>query len=260
MRTNIPDLHDLARRDGPILLGWAEMASPAVVAIMARAGYDAILLDMQHGLHDTASVISCIAEAALAAKPVLVRCPVSDYATAARALDLGALGVVAPMISTAEDARRFVAEVKYPPVGARSWGPTRAMQVLGRDAAGDFLRTANETVVALAMIETVQALENLAEILAVDGLDGVLIGPADLSISMTGGTLDPEGAATRQALGEILRQCQQARKIAIVFAADVDRARRRIAEGFRFTTVGYDSALIAGAFRAATDAARAKDG
>ncbi len=155
------------RSGAPGFMAWSGLSDTTLVGYMSRAGYDAILLDQQHGLHDTASCIACISEAALTRTPVLVRVSVNDFAQAARMLDCGAAGVVAPMINSAEDARRFVSCVKYPPVGQRSFGPGRAMQLLGATDDQAFIRSSNEDTLAIAMCETREALEDLDAILDV---------------------------------------------------------------------------------------------
>lgn len=230
------------------LLAWSELTDPMLVGLMARAGFDAVLLDMQHGLHDMASVMSCISEAALCDTPVLVRVEVGGFATAARLLDMGAVGVLAPMINDAQDARRFVAEVKYPPVGSRSWGPGRAMQLQRQEGAQAFLSGANRNTLALAMIETRAALQNLDDILAVPGLDGVLVGPGDLSIALSGGQLAPEGDAVRTAMTRVLDRAQAAGKLACAYGGSTQRTRELFEQGYRMVSPGYDSQFITAAF------------
>lgn len=239
----------------PILLGWSEIASPGLVALMARAGHDALLLDQQHGAHDTATCRACIAEARLAGLPALVRVKVGDYAEAARMLDAGAIGIVAPMIDTAEDAARFVREVKYPPLGARSWGPGRAIQLSGQ-APGDYFAAANGATLAIAMCETQAALAGLDDLLAVPGLDGILVGPADLSIALTG-RLDPFGTEVRAAMRDIARRARTAGRLPCAFAGTPTRARELIAEGFGMVSVAYDSLIVADAFASAVRTVRA---
>lgn len=232
-----------------MLMGWSEIASPAVVALMARAGHDAVLLDQQHGEHDTASCRACIGEAALTGIPAFVRVKVGDYAEAARMLDAGAKGIVAPMIDSAADAARFVREVKYPPLGARSWGPGRAVQITRRSPQ-DYLATANAETLAIAMVETRAALEGLDAILAVPGLDGILVGPADLSLAVTG-RLDPLGAEMRALMPQIAARANAAGRLACAFAGTPERAKELVADGFGLVSVAYDSGILAQAFAAA---------
>lgn len=239
---------------GPVFLGWSEIASPAVVALMARAGHDALLFDQQHGGHDSATCRACIGEAALAGVPALVRVKVGDFAEAARMLDAGAAGIVAPMIDTAEEAARFVREVKYPPLGARSWGPGRAVQIAGLSAP-DYFATANAETLAIAMVETRAAFDGLEALLAVPGLDGILVGPADLSLALTG-RIDPMGAEMRRVMAEVGARARAAGRLACAFAGTPARARELVAEGYGLVSVAYDSLVVAEGFAAALSAAR----
>ncbi|MGU7771593.1 HpcH/HpaI aldolase family protein [Burkholderia sp. MR1-5-21] len=250
------DLRSMLSEKEQGLLGWSEVADPVVVGMLGRAGFDAVLLDAQHGLHDWNSLQAGITEATLCGIPSLVRVGVGATALAARALDMGAAGVVAPMINSAEEAQRFVDEVKYPPVGRRSWGPSRAMQLAGIDHGTTFLAGANDRTALIAMVETRGALENLADILAVPGLDGILVGPGDLSIALSNGTLDPNGSAVRSAMKEIVQKTRQHGKIACAYAANPVRASELLADGFHLVSAGYDGSLIENAFRQAAAAAR----
>lgn len=229
-------------------MGWSGLSDPMVVGYITRAGYDAVLLDQQHGFHDTASCIACISEAALTDVPAIVRVSVNDFAQAARMLDCGALGVVAPMINSADDARRFVAHVKYPPLGQRSFGPGRAMQLAKATDDQLFVQSAAGNTLAIAMCETREALDVLDDILDVPGLDGVLVGPADLSLALSGGTMDPNGSAVRSATVDIARRSRAKGKIACAFAGTVERSRELVRDGFQLVSVEYDEKVIADAF------------
>ena len=229
-------------------MGWSGLSDPMLVGYIARAGYDAVLLDQQHGFHDTASCISCISEAALTGTPVIVRVSVNDFAQAARMLDCGATGVVAPMINSADDARRFVSHVKYPTLGQRSFGPGRAMQLSNATDDQLFVQSANGNTLAIAMCETREALDVLDEILDVPGLDGVLVGPADLSLALCGGIMDPNGSAVRNATLDVARRSRAKGKIACAFAGTVERSRELARDGFQLVSVEYDEKVIADAF------------
>ena len=130
-----------------------------------------------------------ISSVALAGKPTIVRVPVGEFALASRLLDAGASGILAPMINSGEDARRLVEFVKFPPLGQRSWGPRAALTLSGLDGPA-YLKAANAMTQAIAMIETRAALDALDEILGVEGVDGVFVGPSDLSIALSGGLSD----------------------------------------------------------------------
>ena len=165
------------------LCAWVGMNEPAVAEQLAREAFDAVTLDMQHGAVDFAGAMRSIASVALAGKPTIVRVPVGEFALASRLLDAGASGILAPMINSGEDARRFVEFVKFPPLGQRSWGPQAALPLSGLDAPA-YLKAANAMTQAIAMIETRAALDALDEILGVEGVDGVFVGPSDLSIAL----------------------------------------------------------------------------
>lgn len=196
---NSPGSHaaDLARRlkaHEPLLTAWSAIPGAMVSDALARSALPLVTLDMQHGFHDTASVLAGIGAVSHAGKGTLVRIPVGDWAMCSRALDFGAAGVIAPMVNTAEDARRFVEAMKYPPVGERSWGPHRAMALNGYPSPQTYLENANADTVSIAMIETEKAMKNLDDILRVDGLDGIFVGPADTSVSWSNGKIVNAGA------------------------------------------------------------------
>src|SRR6202163_562518 len=134
--------------------GWCGLASPLVAEVIAREGFAAVTVDMQHGLWDITQTVAAIAAIRQGGGAPVVRVPLGDFATASRALDFGAEGIIAPMINTAADARAFVAATKYPPLGERSWGPHRAMTLGGVSDMGTYLREANDLTMTFAMIET----------------------------------------------------------------------------------------------------------
>ncbi|GGD91042.1 2,4-dihydroxyhept-2-ene-1,7-dioic acid aldolase [Aureimonas endophytica] len=227
------------------LSAWSSLADPLVHEALLRSPFAAILLDMQHGLHDTASVAAGVAAAARLGKPAIVRVPIEDRAMAARALDLGASGVVMPMIETPAEAAAFVAAVKYSPEGLRSFGPSRAVDLHGYAGPDDYMAVANRETLAFAMIETRAALDDLGAILAVPGLDGVFVGPSDLSIALSPeGRRDVGGSATRAAIARILEAANAAGKLAGIYAASAEEARLYVEIGFRYVCVASDIALL----------------
>ena len=241
-----------------LVLGWCALGDPSLAQALARVGFDAVLLDMQHGAYDLDAIRRGIALVALANKPTLVRIPVGEFATVSRIFDAGAAGVVAPMINSADDARALVDFAKYSPSGGRSWGPTPALALSGM-APGDYLRAANGMHLAIAMIETRHALDALDDILAVDGIDGVLVGPSDLSLALTDGTLiEPHSALVQAALDRVLDRCRAHGKLATVFCANGDRASELFAAGFQVCAAGTDAAIFDAAARSALTAARTK--
>ena len=192
--------------NGEALCAWVTVNEPAVAEWLAREAFDAVALDMQHGAIDFDGAMRSILSVALAGKPTIVRVPVGEFALASQLLDAGASGILAPMINSGDDARRLVEFVKFPPLGRRSWGPRTALPLSGLDATA-YLNAANAMTQAIAMIETRAALDALDDILAVEGVDGVFVGPSDLSIALSGGRerraarrgADDRGAARRRA-------------------------------------------------------------
>ncbi len=249
-------LSSLRRGEGTLFSAWCSLREPAVAGVLAREAFDAVILDMQHGLYDVASAVTAIQFVAAAGKPAVVRIPVGEFATASRLLDAGAAGIIAPMINTVEDAWRFSAFTKYPPIGERSWGPHGGLALTGLQPA-DYFRQANGFSLALAMIETREALDLVDEILAVPGIDGAFIGPADLSIGLSHGeTLDPLGPAVDHALHRIVGHARAAGKIASVFAHNPERAALFAQMGYSLIAVGTDAMLLRAGAQAALKTAR----
>ena len=248
MTIPVPSLPDLLR-DGPARsLGWSGIADPVVAGAMARAGFDAVLLDQQHGAHVYASCVAALTEVALAGKPGLVRVPVGDFAMASRMLDAGASGIVAPMINTVADARALAAATKFPPVGQRSWGPDRGIWFSGLAGGSGYLAGANARTLTIAMCETSEAIAGLDAILAVPGIDGILVGPADLSIALSNGAaLDPVGSAVTAALGEIVRKTRGAGKVACAFAHTPQRTAEMMRMGFQLVSIQTDGMILSAA-------------
>jgi 4-hydroxy-2-oxoheptanedioate aldolase len=232
-----------------VYTAWCSLAVPIVVEYIAREGFTAVALDQQHGLYDTATTAQGIASVRHAGASPIVRVPLNDYPSASRALDFGAEAVVAPMINTVEHARLFAAAMKYPPRGERSWGPSRAAALSGITDMKDYFRNANEMTLAIAMIETREALDHVSAIAAVDGVDGLLVGPFDLSIALSNGAvLDPFSKDVEKALDVILDAARTHKKIPCIYCANAEIALVAAKQGFRFIAVGGDlSYLRAGA-------------
>jgi 4-hydroxy-2-oxoheptanedioate aldolase len=224
--------------------GWCGLGLPLVAELIARTGFPAVTLDQQHGLYTIESTIAGIAAVHTAGAAPLVRVPLGDFAVASRVLDFGAEGVIAPMINNVDDARRFAAAAKYPPLGERSSGPLRAL-MLNQMELTDYVAQANDEIVTLAMIETREALRNLDAILATPGIDAVFVGPSDLSLALSDGkTLDPHSREVDAAVSEIGAAAQKAGKIAGAYTANAERANELAARGFRFLAVASDTAFV----------------
>ncbi len=238
----------LARRlraDETVFSSWCTLASPIIAETIAREGYAAVVIDQQHGLWDTASIIAAIGALHHAGSAPLVRVPLADFAFVSRALDFGAEAIIAPMINTAADARQFAAAAKYPPLGERSWGPQRAMTLQGKTVTTDYLREANDGTLTLAMIETSTALGNVDAIADTPGIDALFVGPYDLSTALSGGKAqDVQAPEVERAIDRICQAATKAGKIPGIYCRDPERALAMSRRGFRFITIGSDLGIV----------------
>jgi 4-hydroxy-2-oxoheptanedioate aldolase len=242
--------------EGRALCAWVTMNEPAVAEALAREAFDAIVLDMQHGAIDFDGAMRSILAVALAGKPTIARVPVGGFALASQLMDAGAGGILAPMINSGEDARRLVEFVKFPPLGQRSWGPRAALPLSGLDAPA-YLTAANAMTQAIAMIETRAALDALDDILSVEGLDGVYVGPSDLSIALSKGrAVEPRGAEVMAEARRVVERAKAHGKYAAMFCFDGADARAMQALGYRLCTIASDQALLRSAARSELAAAR----
>lgn len=237
-------LADRLRAGEAIVALWSSLPLPLAAELGGRGGYEAVTLDMQHGLHDLATMRDGIASARLGGAHPVVRPPVDDFATVSRALDMGAEAIIMPMINSPEDAMALVAAAKYPPLGARSWGPHRAAMLAGL-AAPAYLVAANAQTLAFAMIETPSALAALDDILAVDGLDAIFVGPGDLSLTLSEGReVAPSSAEVQAHAADIAARAQAAGRIAGIFCNSAEDTRAALAMGYRFVAHGIDLSLL----------------
>jgi 4-hydroxy-2-oxoheptanedioate aldolase len=242
---------------GQVLCAWVTMNEPAVAEALAREAFDAVVLDMQHGAVDFDGATRAILRVALAGKPTIARVPIGAFALASQLMDSGACGILAPMIDSGDDARRLVESVKFPPPGQRSWGPRAALPLSGLEAPA-YLKAANAMTQAIAMIETRAALHALDDILSVDGLDGVYVGPSDLSIALTNGaSVEPRGDAVMREARRVVERAKAHGKYAAMFCFDGADARAMLALGFQLCTISSDQTLLRGVARSELAAARA---
>jgi 4-hydroxy-2-oxoheptanedioate aldolase len=231
----------------PAINGWLSIGNSFTAEIMAAQGYDSIGIDLQHGVVDYPAAVTMLQALQGSDVVPLVRVPWLEPGIIMKALDAGAYGVICPMINTAEAAARLVDCVRYPPVGNRSFGPTRANFSAGANYAAE----ANGEILAFAMVETAEAMANLDAIAATPGLDGIYIGPADLTFSLGGGRLTPafdrEEPEMIEAIRTILRACKKARIRAALHCGTPDYAARAIGWGFDLATVSNDVRMLAAA-------------
>lgn len=241
----------------PVINGWLSIGNPFSAEIMAAQGFDSLTVDIQHGLVDYADAVKMFQAIRASGVTSLSRVPWLEPGAIMKVLDAGAYGVICPMINTRDDAERLVSYMRYPPKGLRSFGPTRANFSAGSGYASE----ANDEILCIAMIETAEAMSNLEEIVMTPGLDGVYIGPADLSLGISQGRLAPgfdrEEPEMVEAIQRILAACKSAGIVAGLHCGSADYAAKAIGWGFDLVTISNDVRMLAGA--ASSSVARTRE-
>jgi len=231
----IPSIGELTSSKATRYAAWCGLGSSISIELAAAAGWDLVLVDQQHGFGGQAELMAGLTAARAGGIPAAVRVAWNDAALIGRALDAGAHAIVCPMINTADDARALAHAAKYPPLGGRSWGPYRA--ALMHD--GDPLAVANGWALTFAQIETAEAIENLDAILAVDGIDGVLLGPNDLAISMRGDK-QIDAPDVLEVIEDVRSRAGEVGKATWIFANTPEFGRAMIDAGWQIVTIGTD--------------------
>lgn len=211
---------------------------------LARAGLDGVALDLQHGLigMDQANVMAAAIVAA--GKPVITRVLWNDPGLIGQALDFASSVVIAPMVNSVDQAKALVKAAKYPPIGQRSWGGYAMVQASGKSAA-DYLKEANHDTLVFAMIETQEALDIVDAIAAVAGLDGLFVGPSDLSIALSKGEeLNRLSADNLAAMKKVVHAAHKNKLVAGAFAGTPEIIKQYVAMGYTFITAVTDNDVL----------------
>ena len=227
-----------------VLNGWSTIPGGFLAEVMASLGWDAQTIDMQHGIIGYPEMIAMLQAISTTSLTPMVRLSANDPAIIGQALDAGAMGVICPLVNSPEEAASFVAACRYPPHGVRSSGATRAMIYAGFDYGAN----ADAQVLKFAMIETADALRRVEEIAATPGLDGLYIGPSDLSLAL-GGTqgFDKSEPYMLDAYRTVAEACRRHGLTAGIHTASPAFAGRMAELGFRFITlVGDFNFILAG--------------
>lgn len=230
--------------EGKVTFGtWIQLGHPGIAEVLANAGFDWIAVDCEHtdiGVQEFANIVRGM----YGRGPVpLVRVRENDTLAIRQMLDIGAQGVIVPLVNTAEEAKKAVAAAKFPPAGIRGFAFYRANDWgINFD---EYAKNANRDIVVVVMIESKEAIENIDEILAVDGIDGVFVGPYDMSGSygVIGQTSHPE---IIEACHTVVKACQRADKAAglHVVLPSKDAIEKAIHDGFTFIALGMDDVFL----------------
>jgi len=228
----------------PFYFGWTSLPGPLHAEAMARLPFEGVCLDAQHGLIGFSDMAAMIPVINRLDKVSIIRLLWNEPGLVGQALDVGASVIIAPMINSAEDAKRLAKAAKYPPMGARSWGSYVMSQFHGFTKER-FLAEGNQLTLVFAMVETEEALANLDVICEVEGIDGIFVGPSDLTISLSKGkSVDYGFDKTQLALARIAKACAQHGRIAGVFGGVPDHVKRCVELGYRFISSASDTAMI----------------
>ena len=240
MRKN--KLKELFKSGKPIINSWLSVPSSFSAEVMANQGWDSLTIDMQHGLIDYPNAVNMLQAISTTETTPMARLNWNEPGQIMKILDAGCYGIICPMVSNKKEAEKFIQACQYPPKGYRSFGPIRATIYGGNDYA----KNANDEILKLAMIETKEALNKLDEILDTPNLDGIYIGPADLSLAV-GEEPGFDKLESTKAYKEILKILDAAKKrnlLAGIHNGTPEYAQKMIDKGFNLVTVGSDSRYI----------------
>jgi 4-hydroxy-2-oxoheptanedioate aldolase len=248
--TAVDALRSRLAAGGPVFGAWSTLGGPLPAEILARLGFDYVCVDLQHGLAGLESAAPALQGVAAAGSAPLARVPGNEPWLIMRLLDLGASGIIVPLVSTPEEAMRAAQACRYPPEGARSWGPVRTA---GAPDATPAER--NTAVLCVVMVETVEGVANLETICATPGVDAVYVGPSDLGLSHA----LPPGPELDTVIAGIAETCRRCGVPAGIHTRSGAAARVAIELGYSFTTIATDRDLLARAARAELAAALGRE-
>ena len=220
---------------------WSHLCSPISIEILADCGYDWLLLDMEHSPNDLSEVLSQLQAMKGGSATPIVRPPWNDMVTFKRLLDIGVQNLLVPYIQTAEEARLAVSYTRYPPHGVRGYAGAPRASNYGR--VKDYAHLNANELCLLLQVETLQGLENLEAIAQVDGVDGVFIGPGDLSAAL-GHLGNPKHPDVLKAIDDAIARIKACGKAPGILTGDEALAKHYIAQGCLFVAVGADQNVL----------------
>ena len=251
-------LKEFFKAGKPIINSWLSVPSSFSAEVMANQGWDSVTIDMQHGLIDYPNAVNMLQAISTTETTPLARVNWNEPGQIMKILDAGCYGVICPMVSNRKEAEKFVQACQYPPNGYRSFGPVRATIYGG----ADYAKYADNEILKLAMIETKEALEKLDEILDTPNLDGIYIGPADLSLAVgeEPGFDRPDNTKAFNEISRILEADKKRNLLTGLHNGTPEYAQRMIEKGFNLVTVGSDSRYIASGAKADLEKLKGKKG
>ncbi len=249
MRKN--KLKQMFKEGKPVINGWLQIPSAFSAEVMANQGWDSCTIDMQHGVVDYPNALNMLQAISTTDTTPLARVNWNEPGQIMKILDAGCYGVICPMVSNRKEAENFVQACLYPSKGYRSFGPIRGLIYGGTDYA----KHADDEILKLAMIETKEALENLDEILDTPYLDGIYIGPADLSLALDEepGFDRPENTKAFKEISRILESAKKRNLLAGIHNGTVEYAEKMIKKGFNLVTIGADQRFMSGGAKLAVE-------
>ncbi len=232
----------LARGERQVGL-WCSLASPVATEVAAGAGFDWIVIDGEHGPNDITTLLPQLQAMSRGTAEPVFRVPWNDFVIIKRALDVGARSLLIPFVQNAEEARRAVAATRYPPLGIR--GVARAIRANDYGRIQDYQRNAHYDTSVIVQLETGAALSEIEAVAAVEGVDGIFIGPSDVAASL-GHLGDPKDPAVQAAIKDAATRIRAAGKSAGFWTGNADEVEAIVELGFNFTAVGNDVSILAG--------------
>ena len=235
----------------PVINGWLQIPSTVSAEAMAHQGWDSLTIDMQHGLVDYSNALPMLQTISSTNVTPLARVNWNEPGQIMKILDAGCYGIICPMVSNKEEAEKFVQACMYPPNGYRSFGPVRGLIYGG----SDYAKHADQEMLKFAMIETKESLDKLDEIMSVKGLDGIYIGPADLSLAIgeEPGFDKPENTGAYKEITRILEAAKKRSLLAGIHNGTAEYAKKMIEKGFNLVTVGSDQRFMSSGAKTAIE-------
>jgi len=244
MRKN--KLKEIFKQNKSVINGWLQIPSSFSAEVMAHQGWDSLTIDMQHGVIDYPNALQMLQAISSTDTIPMARVNWNEPGQIMKLLDAGSYGVICPMVNNKKQAENFVQACMYPPNGYRSFGPVRGLIYGG----SDYAKHADQEMLKFAMIETKESLDKLDEIMSVKGIDGIYIGPADLSLAIgeEPGFDKPESSKAYSQILKILEHAKKNKIFAGIHNGTPEYALKMIDKGFNFVTIGADQrAMSAGA-------------